>query len=422
MMLYNYYYKITFKKILFFLLFWSLLYIEPLKIGIFKISEIWKTIVVVVLFLILIKRKIRLPAFVWIGVLFSIKFLYYNTLPYGFSIAVSDALTSFVFPVALGILYVTFLKKYNSTNLLISIAITLSLFFIYSNIPFFFGVESLYPSTSLEKYGIEGNATKGLFYHIAVASKVYSLSTIVLINFYSRFSKTLFLKLFWLMSVLIGIYCVYTSWTRTAWVVFTLSFFILLLYKSSFKMKFFFPFLFIIFIYSISAFYSSNQALKNRITNSTTYRINTESGLSSIIESRLPFITIAIDNFTNEGLSGKLIGYGTQRGYDLFDKKTGMAISSHNGLLSILESSGLIGFLLYFIFIYHLFKTVYRNFKHVSIELQKITFVSIFMFISYFALSHGSSLYSNIIYSCFFVAVITEGSRLGVLKKKILNE
>jgi O-antigen ligase len=251
-----------------------------------------------------------------------------------------------------------------------------------------------------------------------VASKVFSLSTIVLINFYSRFSKTLFLKLFWLISVLLGIYCIYTSWARTAWVVFALSFIILLFYQSSFKKKISSSLLVIAISFVISVFYLSNQALQYRMTDSTIYRTNTELSASSLLKTRLPFIIVAIDNLMDEGLSGQLIGYGTQRGIDLFDKKTGMAITSHNGTFEILESSGLIGLFLFLMFIYSLLKRVYKNLKHISVELKKIGFVSIFMFMSFFTLSHGSSMYSDIIYSCFFVAIIIESLRLGISNKK----
>ena len=173
----SYYFKTNWKEILFFIFLWLLLYIEPITIGPLKISQIWKAVVVAGMFGFLLTKK--LPAYVWVGFLFAFKYLFYTKMPYGYLTAIQNALEAMIFPLFLGFFYIKFRNRPDATERLMHIAILLSLFFIFSAVPFMFGLNTFNPVTELDKYGIEGTATKGLFYHIAVSSKIFTIATIV---------------------------------------------------------------------------------------------------------------------------------------------------------------------------------------------------------------------------------------------------
>lgn len=410
----NFYFKITGKEFLFLILLWLLIYFEPVTLGPLKISQIWKAGVVVVMLFYIIRKKF--PGFIWIGILFSLKFLFYTYLPYGILLSVQDSLESLIFPLFLAVFYIKYRKRPDATESLIHIAILLSLFLIFSALPFFFGLKSLNPITELDKYGLETNATKGLFYHVAASSKLFTIATIVLINSYSRFSKSSISKIFWLVAVLMGSYFVFTSWTRTGWLIFLIALLFSLFYAGSVKKKFLAISVSVLIGFGLVLLYQSNEAVQMRVTGGTTYRTNTELSVDQLAKSRLPFIMVALDNINEEGLGGQLIGYGTQRGLDLFDKKTGMPIVSHNGTFEILESSGIIGLFLFFLFLFRLFKYVFKYIKYVQIEIRKLTLVSMLMFFGFFLTSHGASFFGEIIFSCFFIAVILEGRNLYFLK------
>lgn len=402
----NYYFRISSKGILFFLFFWLLLYIEPLRIGAFKLSQIWKTIFVFGMLIYLMRYK--LPSFILAGFLFSFKFLFYKQMPYGYITAIGNSLETVIFPLFLWYYFVKYKNSFNSTNVLIQIAIGLSLFLIYSTVPFLFGVKALNPVTELIKYGIEEEAIKGLFYHIAVSSKLYVIATVVLFNTYKRFSNTIINKIIWAISVMLGTYFVFYSWTRTGWFIFLIALMISLFFESKLKKKIMAFFVGTIIFISILWLYQNDQAFRLRLEGGATYRQNVNLSVDQLAKARLPFIFIAIDNMKDEGLTGQLFGYGTQKGVDLFKQKTGMAIVSHNRTFEILESSGFLGLLLYLIFIFALFKRIIRSWKYGSTELKKLTLVSIVIFSGFFLTSHGTPFIGEIIFACFFIAMIVE--------------
>lgn len=405
----NYYFKISWKEILFFIFLWLLVYIEPITIGPLKISQIWKTIVVIgLLFYIIPKKK---PSFFIIGILFSLKYLVYTYMPYGYLRAIQDTLEGLIFPIFLAYFFIKYRNENNSSEQLLHIAILLSLFIIYSAVPFLFGLESLNPVTDLENYGIEANAMKGLFYHIASSSKLFTISTIVLINTYKRFTNSYFNRLLWISAVLLGSYFVYTSWTRTGWFIFIIALLASLFYEVSFKQKVVAVFATIILSIGIFTFYQSNEAFRWRLNGGATYRDDTELTADQLASSRLPFIFVALDNLKDEGLAGQLLGYGTVHGQDLFEIKTNMAIGSHNRTFEILESSGILALLLYIIFIYNVFKKVIRNSKYSTLEIRKLAYLSMIMFLGFYFSSHGTPLWGEIIYACFFMAIIIDGMR-----------
>jgi O-antigen ligase len=412
----NYYIKTNWKEILFFIFLWLLLYIEPITIGPLKISQIWKFVVVAGMFGFLLTKK--LPAYVWVGFLFAFKYLFYTKMPYGYLTAIQNALEAMIFPLFLGFFYIKFRNRPDATERLMHIAILLSLFFIFSAVPFMFGLNTFNPVTELDKYGIEGTATKGLFYHIAVSSKMFTIATIVLINAYKRFSNNFKNKIIWLSAVLLGTWFVYTSWTRTGWFIFLVALLISFFYNSSFKKKLVAVIVSVIIFIGIVWVYENNQAFRYRLTGGATYRTDTELSVEQLASSRLPFIMVAIDNLKDEGPLGQWFGYGAQHGIDLFKQKTGMSIVSHNGTTEILESSGILALILYFLFIKNLFKKVIRIWNKISNEVKKQSFISMVLFAGFFLSSHGTPFWGEIIFSCFFSSIIINNTQqLNIIKE-----
>ena len=410
------YFRISFNGVIYFVLLWLLLFLEPIKIGLLKISQIWKAFVVFSIFIFLFNKKKE--SYTIVGILFAFKYLFYSYIPYGILETIGEFMEALIFPLTLSFLFFYFRRKHNATEKLIQGLIFLSLFFIYSSVPFLFGLENLNPKTELSQYGIEGNATKGLFYHIAAASKMFSYSTIIIFNFYSRFSNSKLNKLFWFVTVLLGTYLVYTSWARTAWLFFFVAIIISLFYGKSFKMRLAASFVSVLIVGFLFNLYQNNQALRYRLTGGAVYRQNTELSVDQLSAARIPFVLTAIDNIKNEDFISKLIGYGKQRGIDLFEKKINLSIVSHNKTFEILESSGIIALLLYIIFIYMLFKSINRYRPYVSSEKRRLSYVFFTLFLGYYLTSHGSPFWSEIMIALLLISIKLE---FFENKSKILN-
>ncbi|OJX91086.1 MAG: hypothetical protein BGP01_11680 [Paludibacter sp. 47-17] len=401
----NYYYRFRRKDLYFFFFLWILLYIEPITINSFKISQIWKAIAVFSAFMYLLPKS--KPIFYIFGMLYALKYLFYTKMPYGYITAVQNSLESMIFPLALIYLYNKYKYRKDAVERLIHTSITLSLFIIISTIPFIFGLQTLNPVTELDQFGLEDvTATKGLFYHIAVSSKMFTIATLVLINFYSRFSNNVSNKLIWLISVTLGSWYVFTSWTRTGWFIFLFALLISFFYNASLKKKIIALFFTVILFLGVTWLYDNNQAVRYRLTGGATYRTENDLSLEQLANARLPFIIIAIDNITESTTLSKIFGYGTQHGIDLFEQKTGMKIVSHNATFEILESSGIIGLVLYMLFIGALIYKVKSNWKYLSLEIKRIVFVSGFLFIGFYLTSHGTPFWGEIIFACYISLTI----------------
>lgn len=93
---------------------------------------------------------------------------------------------------------------------------------------------------------------------------------------------------------------------------------------------------------------------------------------------------------------------------DLFKQKTGMEIVSHNKTTEILEASGIIALILYFIFIINLFKNIFQKWNLVPLEIKKLSFISIVLFVCFYLTSHGTPFWGEMIYSCFFIPIIIQ--------------
>jgi hypothetical protein len=406
------------KEFIYLLLLWILLYFEPVQIGPLKISQLWKGLLVIYLLSSLLKNKF--PKYIWFGILFSFKFLIYSHIPYGLINNFRLFNESLVFPVFLGYLIIRTRYEKISIYRFNNYAILLSIFLIYSAIPFFFGLKSLNNDYDLmEKYNINFSATKGLFYHIASASKMFTIATLYLILNKAKFNHNLKYRLFWWFSILLGSFLIIMCWTRTGWFIYFTILLFSVFHYTNFKIKLKGIILGLAIISIIFYVFQNNQAFRWRLTGGTNYRGEQELSFDQLAKARLPYIFVAIENMNDEGFMSSLIGYGEQKGQDYFEKKLSMSITSHNATFEILESNGIIGLLIYIIFIYSLFKTVKQKIKILDKNTKKTFNICILLFLLFYLTSHGTPLWGEII---FIFVIMDIFVKFEYKKKEILIE
>jgi O-antigen ligase len=354
------------------------------------------------------------PWWIWVGILYSFKFFLYSTFPYGIKYAFLEASDSLFLPVVIAYVFYKYRDKINFDYELIRIALIISIFLIFSAVPFLVGLKTLNPETSLEKYGLNLNAIKGLFYHIAVSSKLFVISTLFVIANYKKFNNKLSNKILFAITIALGIFEVYLSFTRTGWFAFILGLFFWVFYNKKFSQKLLGVFYAVIILYLSTLLYNSNEAFRLRLEGGATYRKNVELSFDRLASSRVPFIFVAIDNIDKSDFLSKLIGYGTLRGIDLFEMKTGMAIVSHNRTFEILEASGIIGLVFFIIFLYGLIKTLFK-FK-LQNKLKLMVKLSLLLYFFFFFTSHGTPIYGELIFALVFNLVLIRNYQFNIIK------
>jgi len=399
--------KTSARELLAFLVLWVILFIEPLYLGPLKIAHLWK--IVVLAYLIYETPKPRLPIWLIFGVLYALKYLVYTKIPYGLVESLQNAAEALILPLLMWFLYNRYRLSSDYASKLLRFSVAMAFFFIYSAVPFLLGLEGFHPDTSLDKYGLEMNATKGLFYHIAVASQVYTLATLVLMSAYGLFKFGILGRIVYLGTVLIGVYLVYGTFARTAWLAFIAVALFVFFSGYGVRRKLVGMLLACGVVISAYAIYETNEAVQLRMSGGATYRQDTELSVGGLVSARVPFVFVAADNLSEAGLLSIVLGYGAQYGMDLFEKKTGMAIVSHNKTMEILEASGLVGLFLYLGFVGCVFRLVKKGYFRSDQASKKVTMVCGLLFAFFYLGSHGLPFWGEAIISGVLVANILRG-------------
>ena len=393
---------------------WLVLFFEPLQFGGVKVSHLWKMAALV--FLIQASLKPRMPLWFIFGILYALKYLVYTRISYGLMENVQSAAESLMLPLLMVFLYRRFASVPDYEMRLIRFSVLMSCFFIYSAVPSLLGVQSLNPETDLLMYGLEENATKGLFYHVAVASQMYTFATLVLMASYRLFKLSVLGRIVYGCTVLLGVFLIYGTFARTAWLAFIIVALIIFVRGEGVKRKVLGMLMAVVLVFGVIFVYDENEAVQLRMKGGATYRQDVELSADGLLKSRLPFIFIAVDNLVEAGFPSILLGYGTQYGKDLFEEKTSMAIVSHNKTMEIVESSGLVGLFLYFGFVYNVFVLVKKGYYRSSPAVRNLTFVCGLLFALFYFSSHGLPLWCEVIISGVLVANMLRASARSCLQ------
>lgn len=381
---------------------WLLLFLEPINLGGVKLSHLWK--VTFIAFLTLAVLRPKMPLWFIFGIAYAVKYLVYTRIPYGLMENLQNATESLLFPLFMAFMYQRFYSVPDFEGRLIRFSVVMSFFFIYSAVPSLLGIKSLNPATDLLMYGLEESATKGLFYHIAVASQMYTFATLVIMAAYPLFKLSVPERIIYFGTVLLGVFLIYGTFARTAWFAFIIVGFVLFFLGKGIKRKVVGALMAAVLITGALWVYETNEAVQLRMKGGATYRQDVELSVDGLLRSRLPFIFIAMDNLADAGPAAVLIGYGTQQGKDLFDEKTGMAIVSHNKTMEIVESSGVLGLVIYIGFVFNVFVVVRRGYWRSDPVVRNLTLVCGLLFAFFYLVSHGLPLWCEVVISGVLVA------------------
>jgi hypothetical protein len=270
-------------------------------------------------------------------------------------------------------LYIKHKKNNLSIHIFNNYAILLSILLIYSAVPFFFGLKSLNNDYDLmEKYNINFTATKGIFYHIASASKMFTIATIYILLNKTKFNHSKTYKLFWWTTILLGSFLIIMCWTRTAWFIYFITLIFSIFNYSKLKVKIKGIALTILIFFSILYVYETNQAFRWRLTGGSNFRGEQELTFDQLAKARLPYIAVAIENMNDEGFLSSFLGYGEQKGKDYFE------------------------------------------------DLKKTFNICVLLFLSFYITSHGTPLWGELIYALIFMDIFIKNDQYK--KEKMQNK
>tara|TARA_A100001388_G_scaffold273917_2_gene256609 strand:+ start:2521 stop:3765 length:1245 start_codon:yes stop_codon:yes gene_type:complete len=401
---------INLKTLMFYFIFFVLLYYENTVVLNIPISVIWKLLFLIYGIIFIIRNNL-FNGFLIVALIVSLKMIFHANFPLGFIMDSSEAVFFLALPIA--ILY--FKHKYrNNTDFLKLLLIKISCFYIISSVPFILGIlESR--GGNLDYMGFDGNKLIGVFEAVAISSKVYALSTVVILFYYREFNGKVNKLLFFLL-ITFGSIATFQTLGRIGWAI-LISGFIYIFYSNKGKSIFVIALVSLcsITLLTVNFINFELKSIQNNIyylklTGTTKHKQNyTDLDLNILSSGRGDLFKNSVKNFSAQSFLYKLYGYGKKRSAELMLKSRGSSASAHNRFLEILEFSGVIGLFFFLIFIKKLSKYVFLRKTYYDLILLKFFF---YIYVFTMIPSHGLSIYSNLLFAILIAFYINKNKQI----------
>ena len=364
---------INLKLILFYIVGFTVFYLEPVQMGGLTFGIIWKLILMFILFLPILYKTLQskyIEMFAFFAILFAFKtLLSYSAMDY-----LIETLTVFFKALMFPMLYLYFINK-SQKSTLIFLAKHLAILIILMFIPYILGVlQPMGEGYKLEAYGLEGQyGLIGPFIRPHTASISIAFSMIIITSHIKKENHN-YQNLFYIALLFLGFYELLATYVRTGLTVYLLV--LLYMYLQNINLK---KVLFIILatgLLGAGSLYliATNEVVQMRLKDQNKYDKSGDVGSGRVI-----FWKTAINSWLNDESSVIFIGLGEEYGKDKMERVTGMRIFAHNEFVQMLQQEGLVGLTLFLSYLYliHLF---IKKHKHSPYYLTaKVIFVGILL-------------------------------------------
>jgi hypothetical protein len=392
-------------KFIKYLLLFLLIYLDPFLIGGFKWAQIWKIIILVILFFYFSINNYKYNKFVSIYFFLAISSLINASIFESFIGEFGIFIKNLILPFIL----VFWINSKSNPNKFIK---DFSVFIILSGIPFIFKlIPQLGGQYDLEIFGASLNifSYTGLFQNPHAASIITAYATIVCFNFFKKSQKK-GEKYFMLIVFIIGLILSVKTFVRTGLAMTIVGLLSNAIYgKSLTKILKFSP-LFIVISVMLITYVSSNELLLNRLVGVNMYQ--TTMDINTISSGRLGIWESSLKSYTKNNNPIELFfGLGENLLKKRNKQEVGREFVTHNGFLDMLITNGVLGLVIYILFVkkwYYSLKNKAKliNSKNIHVRISISIF---FMYLTFMMLQGGPLTYDSI-----FIAysIITVSSNL----------
>ncbi len=393
------------KLFLFYTISFGFLYLEPIEIiGGLTFGIIWKLILMLFLFFPVIFRVIRekhIELFAFFAIVFSFKILIsYSSLEY-----FSHTITLFTKEMMFPLLYLFFIQKIEHKGTLVFLVKHYSIMIILSFVPYMLGVlQPLSLGYDLAEFGRAGEyGLIGPFIKPHSGAITLAFAMIVITTHIKR-ENTIYENLFYIALLLFGFYASMLTYVRTGLTMYIIVLLYLYLRTIHIK-KIILMLLSSAVLFGVGLYiYEHNQIIQMRFQDKNKYNSSGGSG-----SGRVLFWENAIDNWwTDPAPSVLYIGLGFDYAAQKMYKDVGLYIFAHNRYIQVLQQEGIIGFSLFFTYLF----LIYRFIKRHKGSTYYVTTVAIFMGLLIEYMFQGGF---------FFPMVLFLASYLAILKKDEIN-
>ncbi|PKQ63110.1 hypothetical protein BZG02_10110 [Labilibaculum filiforme] len=358
------------------LVFFVALLLKSYTIGGQEMAYIWKLPLLIFLFVGVLGQKIDFN-FLIFGYVFAVK----NLISTSFFEYPIDALINFLkyltIPLAVHWIYLN-INSVESLKKLRMLPVYLASFLIISNIPYYLGVFAAPVSQTMlwmEDATLEGLV--GILGAPHYTSALLSVACIILLEFIVKKRGDMQLNLVLAPIFLLGLFFLFKTYTRTGWLMFVVGIGILFVRKISVKEAGKILALSVVLFVGLAALYQTNEGFRRRVTDDRAGQ-EEKSTYETVGSGRLQIAEVYLENFYQSSFATYLLGMGMQESQNRYEKKDGMPLFAHNGFIQTLVDNGILGFLLYLVFLYSIFKGISRS----NSSYNQLSVAIFFMFLS----------------------------------------
>lgn len=345
------YIEISFWLLIFFVAF----YLKSFSIGGQELVYLWKLPLILYLISRVVGQETKY-AFLILGYLFAAK----NLVNVSFFKFPVDSIINFIkyltIPLFVHWLYLN-INSAKALKQLRLIPVYMAAFFIVCNIPYYFGVFSAPLTTMLWMEDTKIDGLIGILGAPHYTSAVLAVACIILVDFIARKRANLKITLLIILILLIGVFFLFKTYTRTGWLMFLVG--IIVLFSRRISLKDFGKIAiagFLLFA-GLSVLFQTNEGFRRRIMDDRAGQED-KSAYETVGSGRLQIAEIYLENLYESNFVTYLFGMGMEESQRRYEKKDGMPLFAHNGFIQTLVDNGLIGFVLYILFLITIFKAI----------------------------------------------------------------
>lgn len=343
------------KLILFYIIGFIILYLEPIPIAGMTFGILWKLILIFILFIPIIYKTFKekhIEMFAFITIIFAFKTLIsYSSMDY-----IMSTMTIFTKTLMLPVLYLFFILKVKEGTLKF-LAKHFSILIIVSFLPYMLGILTpLALGYDLTPFGLDGQyGLVGPFLNPHSASISVAFAMIVITGQINKENRAVE-NLFYISLILLGFYELLGTYVRTGIAVYLAALAYLYLQNINFKKVLLLIFTGLVLTAGSVYLISTNEVAQMRFQDKNKYMTESEVG-----SGRFQFWNAAIENWLDDDSSVIFIGLGYEYSKDKMLEDVGLRIFAHNEFFQTLQQEGLIGMSLFLASLFLMYGFMKRN-------------------------------------------------------------
>ncbi|MDE5417457.1 O-antigen ligase family protein [Labilibaculum sp. DW002] len=383
-------------------LFFIAFFLKSYTVGGQEMAYLWKLPLIVFLFVGVLGQKVNYN-FLILGYVFAIK----NLVSTSFFDYPVDAIINFskylTIPLVVHWIYLN-INSLEALKKLRLIPLYLAAFLIIANIPYYLGVFSAPVSkTMLWMEDTKLDGLVGILGAPHYTSALLSIACIILLEHIVKKRSDLLVNFILAPILVLGLFFLFKTYTRTGWLMFVIGVTILFGRKISFKDAGKILAGCVLLIGGLIFLFQTNEGFRRRVMDDRAGQED-KSAYETVGSGRLQIAEVYLENLYESNFATYLIGMGMQESQNRYEKKDGMPLFAHNGFVQTLVDNGILGFLLYLLFLFSVFKQISKS----ESSYNQLAVALFFMFISCLVTQQANYFLLDVFLSLFIGITIIE--------------